>query len=182
MNKYRLLLLLGITALGLSSCKHDNAPREMKYGGVSFQYPRNWSNKTYKPEEGKYYIYCEQRIGHDMIDFSISNTEDIELEDFMDTYLNGVEKKIEKMTEGPLNSKYRGYITIDSLENSKYAGYECIKKKFKGEILNEGIMYGTVYIFYAEGKTLRITTLSTDDQLKYNFELIENSFKVDPLQ
>lgn len=167
MAKYYFIPILAIS-LGLLSCKFDSTPKEMNYGGVSFQYPRTWSSETEKLDEGAYYMACEQRLGSDIVVVCSFDSDDIDLDFLIDNYFSTLDNSLQNLSKG-------------ASTDSQFAGYECTQISYTAKAGREAV-YGSIYLFYANGRTIMLAKqTNTEKRLEKNFELIENSFEVKPL-
>lgn len=166
MRKHFILLLTSLSALTFFiSCKFDNTPKEMDYGGVYFQYPRAWSSETEELNKGAYYITCEQKVGNDIVTMTIINDIDMEVEEYFDIYFDTLDRKFKSLSRKPM-------------EESTFANYECMKVDYTASLIGE-TSYGSAYGFYIDNKLFFIVTQTdTERRLQNNFELIKSSFKI----
>jgi len=92
--------------------------------------------------------------------------ESIDFDEYFDIYFEEIGKRMKKLSR-------------EEAKESKFAGYDCIQTDYTASILTESV-YGSVYALHTKGKSIFfVKQTDTENRLKKNFEIIENSFKVE---
>jgi len=148
-----------------STPAHQKPPKNFEYKDISFQHEYYWKTKKSEITKGKtYYIGCK----HNEYIIAITVSKDINEE----TPQEYIEYYLEDIEETELECE------IGEIETGKFGDYDCVLAHYSYHV--EGIeFFAAIYAFNTNDKSISIVKQNRRaERLRYDFELIEETFKV----